>query len=141
MKTIRHLMILFAMILSPAFSRAQGTKEDYDRSARLRELTQGKVFKAAVDPHWFANNDRFWYRNDLPDKAREFILVDAVAGKREDAFDHEKLAAALAKQSGREVKATHLPFERIDFDGDAVHFRAFDKAWSFDRKTSALTLG
>jgi dipeptidyl aminopeptidase/acylaminoacyl peptidase len=126
-------------IVCPVIARAQGTKEDYERSARLYALTQNKVFKAAVEPHWFAGNDRFWYRNDLADKAREFVLVDAVAGQCGEAFDHEKLAAALAKQSGREVRPTHLPFDRIDFDGDAVRFTAFDKTWLFDRKTSALT--
>ncbi|MBI2949511.1 MAG: hypothetical protein HYY23_17885, partial [Verrucomicrobia bacterium] len=25
----------------------------------------GRVFKDRITPHWFANNTRFWYRNDL----------------------------------------------------------------------------
>jgi dipeptidyl aminopeptidase/acylaminoacyl peptidase len=134
-----YRFILVAAFLCPGLVRAQGTKEDYERSVRLRGLTQNKVFKTTVEPHWFAGNDRFWYRNDLPDEAREFVLVDAVAGKREAAFDHGKLAEALAKAAGKEVKPTHLPFERVEFDGDAVRFRAFGMSWSFDRKTAALS--
>ena len=59
--------------------------------------------KGGVTPHWFADNTRFWYVNNLRDGAREFILVDAVAGKREKAFDHEKLAAGSRKLSIRPI--------------------------------------
>src|SRR5205085_7629168 len=42
----------------------------------------GLVFKDHVTPNWFADNTRFWYRNDLAGGAREFILVDAARGVR-----------------------------------------------------------
>ncbi|MGH7973653.1 MAG: hypothetical protein ACREIC_33465, partial [Limisphaerales bacterium] len=54
------------------------------------------VYKARLNPHWFAEDTRFWYRNDLKDGAKEFILVDAKAGTRGPAFDQQKLAAALS---------------------------------------------
>ncbi len=31
------------------------------------------VFKGHITPNWFSNNTKFWYRNDLPGGAREFI--------------------------------------------------------------------
>src|SRR5262245_38063262 len=68
------------------------------------------VYKSSVTPHWFANETRFWYRNDLRGGAKEFILVDAEKGTRRPAFDHEKLAAALSKAAGEEFKADRLPF-------------------------------
>ena len=37
---------------------------------------RGKVVKTAVTPHWFGENNRFWYRNDLPDGEGEFVAVD-----------------------------------------------------------------
>ena len=40
------------------------------------------VFKMRIAPHWFDENNRFWYRNDLPGGAKEFILVDAKEGTR-----------------------------------------------------------
>jgi len=36
-----------------------------------------RVFRDRVAPHWFADNTRFWYRNDLRGSAKEFVLVDA----------------------------------------------------------------
>src|SRR5262245_60234691 len=69
----------------------------------LAALAQGtelnpppRLYRDKVEPHWFANDERFWYRNDLRDGAREFIVVDAGRGKREPAFDHE----AVARQIG-----------------------------------------
>ena len=50
----------------------------------------------------FNQNNRFWYCNDLGGGKREFILVDAEDGTRELAFDHVKLAAALAKASAEQ---------------------------------------
>src|SRR5215471_6266424 len=50
------------------------------------------VYKARINPHWFQNNTRFWYRNALRDGAREFIVVEAEKGARRPAFYDEKLA-------------------------------------------------
>ena len=27
-------------------------------------------------PHWFADNTKFWYRNELPGGQSEFIVID-----------------------------------------------------------------
>src|SRR3954468_22911270 len=87
--------------------------------------------KAQITPHWFADDTKMRYRNDLKDGKREFILVDAEAGKRELAFDHTKLPAGLAKAASIEVKADRLPFDSIAFSDDmkAVRFDAAGKAW------------
>ncbi len=92
------------------------------------------VYKSQVTPHWFPNNNRFWYRNDLKGGAKEFILVDAENGRRQAAFDHGKLAAALAKAAGQEITADKLPFAEIEFleEGKAVQFKAADKNWKCD---------
>ena len=134
----RLLSVAFALILAP-LAFAQGTAADYERSAKLFGLTQNKVFKARVEPHWSADGNRFWYRNDLADKAREFIVVDAIAGMRSPAFDHAKLAAVLAKAAAKDVRPSHLPFDALAFDGEVVRFVAFDKGWRFDPKTNELT--
>ncbi len=99
-----------------------------------------KVFKDRVNPHWLADNTRFWYRNDLAGGMREFILVNAVKGERRIAFDHARLAAALTKATGENHRATHLPLEELDFteDGAILRFRRKDKRWRCDLNTYAL---
>jgi hypothetical protein len=42
-----------------------------------------RVFKDRISPHWFANNTRFWYQNELPGGGKETVLVDAERGTRE----------------------------------------------------------
>src|SRR5207302_1480125 len=83
---------------------------------------------------WFATNTQFWYRNDLRDGAREFILVDAEKGRRRPAFDHARLAKALSTAAGKEFSADKLPFESIEFlqAGKSVRFEAAEKMWKCD---------
>ncbi len=146
MKTLRLIvtayLALAAIHLTGAATsgRAQGTRSDYERSSKLRDMARDKVFKTRVRPHWLADNSRFWYRNDLPEGAREFVLVSAVDGKRQPAFDHSKLARSLSEATGKEYRATHLPMDAIEFDqsGGAIGFRAADKNWKCDLKTYAL---
>ena len=113
---------------------AGGTAAGYERAAKLPERTRDKVFKAAVAAHWFAGGDRFWYRNDLADGEREFVLVDAVKGERKPAFDHERLAAALSKAAGKEFKANRLPIDDLAFAeaGEGFRFTAAGKRWKCD---------
>jgi dipeptidyl aminopeptidase/acylaminoacyl peptidase len=119
---------------------AQGTAADYERASRLPQLTRDKVFKARVEPHWFDGNNRFWYRNDLAGGKHDFVLVDAVRGTREPAFDHARLAVALHKATGRQVEADRLPFDRITplGAGDVIQLRAADLWWKYDRKNDFL---
>jgi dipeptidyl aminopeptidase/acylaminoacyl peptidase len=132
--------LLVAFWIAPAGAIfAQGTKADYERARTLRERTRGKVFKSSVTPHWFDDNNRFWYRNDLADDKREFIVVDAREGKRGAAFDHAALAEALAKATAKPHDAEKLPIERIFFAGTAIHFRATDKTWKFEPESNALS--
>jgi dipeptidyl aminopeptidase/acylaminoacyl peptidase len=130
------VLFLLLVICFPAAPNlpAQGTRADYERAAARRKLTENKVFKATVKPHWFADNTRFWYRNDLAEGAREFLLVDATNGLRRPAFDHQRLAAALAATTGQEVKPDHLPLEDLDFSArePLLTFRSGEKSWSCD---------
>ena len=99
------------------------------------------VYRDRVTPHWFAGDTKFWYRNDLKDRTKEFVLVDAEKGTRTPAFDHAKLAAALAKAADTEVRADRLPFDEIEFSEDVttVRFDAAGKRWKCDLATYTCT--
>ncbi|MHC4111249.1 MAG: DPP IV N-terminal domain-containing protein [Planctomycetota bacterium] len=131
LKTIIQAAVLAVSLFTGHIAIAQGRRSDYERANNLRKNTANKVFKQRVVPHWFAENNRFWYRNDLADEAREFILVNAETGTRRLAFNHERLAVALAKATGEEIQADRLPIDKIKFSesGTELLFRSQDKEW------------
>ncbi|HEY1859101.1 MAG TPA: DPP IV N-terminal domain-containing protein, partial [Gemmataceae bacterium] len=133
------VVVVWVVIASQA--RGQGTAADYERTANLRTLTQNKVFKAGVVPHWIGEEGRFWYRNELQGGEREFLLVDPLKCERRAAFDHERLAEGLTKATGKEVKANRLPIDRLEIAdrGEALWLTAGDKNWKCDLGSYTLT--
>lgn len=93
------------------------------------------VYRDHVEPHWYAGGTRFWYRNDLADGGREFVVVDAEHGLRRSAFDQAKVAAALAKILGRPVEARALPVDELEFAGDDVVILRGSSEWRLDLTT------
>jgi dipeptidyl aminopeptidase/acylaminoacyl peptidase len=98
------------------------------------------VYKAQITPHWFDGDSKFWYQNDLAGGKREFILVDAEQGKRELAFDHEKLAAALNEAGLADIRADRLSLDALEFRPaeHTIEFRSGGKDWRCDLKTYSL---
>src|SRR5258708_6487621 len=125
-----------------ALSPAETNTVTQQRRGRFSAPERG-VYKARITPHWFQDDARFWYRNDLKGNTKEFIVVDTAQGTRQPAFDHERLAAALSKAAGQEFKADLLPFQEIEFseDGKFVKFDAADKSWQCNLATYECTIG
>lgn len=108
-------------------------RADIARIDQFARAAEGKVYKARLAPHWLADKTRFWYRNDLPGQAREFILVDATKGERKPAFDHARLAAALSKVMGRTIPADRLPIDGLTFlDNGTLLLRGGSDLWKCD---------
>ncbi|MCA9266390.1 MAG: hypothetical protein KDA60_21170, partial [Planctomycetales bacterium] len=102
------------------------------------------VYKDRLQPHWLENGTQFWYRNDLRGNRREFIRVDAKSGKRERAFDHARLAAALTAIVANPeviVQPDQLPFDEISWaeDDKTIRFRALDGQWQCDLDSYVCT--
>ncbi|MCC9607230.1 DUF885 family protein [Blastopirellula sp. JC732] len=99
------------------------------------------AYKLEIRPHWFAGDAYCWYKNDLADGKSEYVLVDAEKGERRAAFDHARLATALAAAGVNNAAADRLPLQRLFFSDDAqqIFFQAGDKSWNCDLTTYALT--
>ena len=121
-------------------SRAE-VAASFVRSADYGELARQPVFKMHLEPHWFGDDTRFWYRNALAQGRQEFILVDAAKGVRVPAFDHARLAAALSSASGHSCEGERLPFDAIEYADDAqtVRFTADSVGWSCDLASYVCT--
>ena len=142
-----HHLLFVVLALSASHSleqqraEAQGTRADYERASRLRELTDNKVFRDRVRPHWFAEGTHFWYRVRTGSDRHEFVLVDVEAGTRRPAFDHERLATALAAAGCKNVSAQQLSIESlaIDLQEHSIRFRHGEKLWRCDLQTYQLS--
>jgi len=90
-----------------------------------------RVYHDRVTPHWFANDTRFWYRVTTGRDAYEFVLVDAEKGSRQLAFDHQRLADALAQAGVADCKPEKLPISDFEISdaGNMIRFRADGKNW------------
>ncbi|MEL6194934.1 MAG: prolyl oligopeptidase family serine peptidase [Bacteroidota bacterium] len=94
-----------------------------------------------IQVHWQEDNIHFWYRKDLKEEEREFILVNAQTGEKKAAFDHEMVAQLLGAPSRQ------LPFDQLKFPDDSgvIHLYAYDgKGWAFDpvkNEIQALEVG
>jgi len=133
-KTVIQITLLMALFLTARDVFAQGTRSDYERALNLRKITANKVFKQKVVPHWLSDNIQFWYRNDLADGVREYILVNAETGVRQQAFDQERLATKLTEVTGKDIQANRLPIENLNFDEELTElkFKSHGKWWKCD---------
>ena len=89
--------LLCLVLLALAFEGTSTFAQSSDASpADL--VYRDRVF---LNSNWFADADgitnRFWYRVNLADRQREFVLVDAGKGTREPAFDHARVATATVQ--------------------------------------------
>jgi dipeptidyl-peptidase-4 len=134
-------ILAFCLTMAALPVHGQGTAADYERSQKLPDLTRNKVFKDRVNPHWLSDKSRFWYRNDLPGEAREFIFVDAVKGERKPAFDHARLAAALTNATNKAHRGDRLAIDALDFsaDGNLLRFESGEIHWKCDLRSYTLS--
>lgn len=95
-----------------------------------------KVYRDKVEPHWFDENRKFWYRVDLSAGRKEFIVVDAEKGSRAPAFDHERVAKSLGAKLNKELDPARLPFDRLVFSEDGKKIALYGESnWNFDFET------
>ncbi len=127
-------LVAGVVVMAPAFGQDTAgrvvTAADYERAEQfLGTNTSPLVLRAGVTPNWLPD-ERFWYRVTT-ERGTEFILVDPSGGARGPAFDHGRLAEALADATGEPYAAFDLPFFRIEFTVDmaAVRLAAAGRGW------------
>ena len=102
--------------------------------ASLSAISHANVYKSKINPQWSEDNSHFWYRNDLPKGAREFIFVDVEKGERRLAFNHKKLAESLSSITKAKTVSSNLPIDRLNFDvkKEELYFQAMGRTYKCD---------
>ncbi len=136
-KTLLTAVLLGTMIAMTATSAADDLAEAhpllpaYERAAAAQAHIEDKwVLNQTVHPRWI-DASTFWYQRQTPGGS-EYILVDAERREKRPAFDHNALAASLAKATGKEIDAAELPMTGTEIDATAVTFTAFGRFWKFE---------
>jgi dipeptidyl-peptidase 4 len=131
-RTLRSIFVVSAAMCLLPHGFAQGTAEDYQRARNfLYGNLHHSIYVADVSAHWIDKTNRFWYHKVSP-SGSEFIVVDAERNTAGPAFDHAKVATAVASATKREVSASDLPFDDIEFseDGKSIHFNFDEARWT-----------
>jgi len=131
---------LFTIVLVslPVVLFARGEPADYERAAKLREKLSPLALNIIDQSGWIEKTPRLWYRKSVKG-GFEFNVVDAATATKTIAFDHERLAVALAKVIEDKVDPNNLPFRSIEFteDSKSVEFNVGDSKYSCDLTTYA----
>lgn len=72
-----------------------------------------------IIPFWQEDKTSFYYRKNLADRNWEYVYVNPVAGTKKIAFDHSKLAQALATSTGKKQDASRLRINEMFFNKNA----------------------
>jgi dipeptidyl aminopeptidase/acylaminoacyl peptidase len=124
MRLYKTFLLAASLCLLPSAPvLAQATVQDYVRAMGLREKYQGLAIHVTDAPRWIEQTNRFYYRRTVKG-GHEWILVDGETRAKQPAFDHAKLAAAIASATGRKATPTELPFTTFTFvdGGKAIEF-------------------
>jgi len=134
-------LTLAALLLAGAGNLvAQGTVEDYKRAYSLRgKFTSDKVYYSGVSPRWIGDTHTFWYVRHTPEGDR-YVKVDADKQTRTDLFNHDKLATALAKSTGRKVDGKRLNLQSLSVNErqDTLRFQYDGKNFAYAIKKNRL---
>jgi dipeptidyl-peptidase-4 len=110
--------VLFSAVFVAAPKITLGQTVDYQRAEQmltwnaLRNVTGDQV-----NPTWYPDSTRFWYRVMTP-RGFEFVTVNPKTGSRALLFDNGRLAAALTRVADTVVVGTKLPFQTIAFENE-----------------------
>ena len=138
MKRLLPILVLFLTLSAAAQQRApreprKVTKANYGLAARFSQKRIGQmVYTTKVTPHWFANDDRFWYSYKTA-QGTKYYLVDPASGRKSEIFDMERLAMQITEITRDPYDAQHLPL-RLELKKDK--YFQFDITSKTEKKDS-----
>jgi hypothetical protein len=132
--SMRFVMALLTVLLAPSLSAQKVyTAQDYKQAERWLSPNTRPLMRHTVRDITYLKDGRVFYRD-----GDVYLVANPAKATKVAAFDNEKLAAALRKASGRDVKSANIIVETYTPDvtgsgftvdlGRVVCARARDKA-------------
>ena len=97
----------------------QLTAADYDRAARFLPWDKARlILDDDIGATWIGETGLLWYK--MTDEGGwRYVIADPARNARRPAFDHVRIAAALAAASGQPVDAAHIPVSNLQWPSGA----------------------
>jgi hypothetical protein len=137
-RTIIGLLFLIVALV-PSLVWGQARRADYEQATGLRAKLSPLALNIVDRGGWVGKTSRYWYRKSVAG-GFEFWVADAASREKTIAFDHARLAAALATASGEKAEALKLPFNAITFaeDEKSVEFLTAGVRYTCDLRSKAF---
>jgi len=121
MKTKLTILNLIAALLfiscTEKTNKEAITAQDYENATKHFSSYMNNFVFNTIKGSWQDNNT-YVYSKKLEDGGSEFVKVDAASGEKSVAFDHFKLAEALANIIEGDISPTSLPFSTFNYTDD-----------------------
>ena len=126
---LRGAACAFLLASAPVLAQTpQVTGADYARAeAMLAHKTAPLVDHALASITWL-DDGTVWFK-DHDASGDHYRRYEIASGKTSALFDHERLAAALSKASGKPVRADKLPVSEYEEAGDGFIVKAGDQRY------------
>jgi dipeptidyl-peptidase 4 len=96
------------------------------------------VVPGRVRPTWISGTDRFWYESKT-EAARGYVVVDPIAGSRDQVFEPKQAAEAFAAALGQPLEPDALPIRGLEMrDGEPIRLHAYGRCWLWDPSTATV---
>ncbi|TYP92206.1 Dipeptidyl aminopeptidase/acylaminoacyl peptidase [Fodinibius salinus] len=147
MKKLLLTVVLLSITVVPSFALQQSqeqdvTIDDYERAEQfLGKNTSAKVYNRVMGQSW-SSGDILIYNTRTPE-GKIYYKVNPQTGKKEKAFDHQRLAESLAEVTSQEIESEKLRLRSVTLTdgGKKLRYRLFGKRYETnlsDYKTKKL---
>ena len=115
METISRLILAAILFFfSVTDSLSQMSADIYKKADDLAKVTADKVYYGNVRPVWIGKTNSFLYENLTP-SGTEFMIVDAEKLTKKKAFNQERFAESLGRETGKKFEQGKLPIRNLVF--------------------------
>ncbi len=128
---------LVLLALSCPVAWGGGSKEDYERADTLVRRYEGRVLNEELELTW-VDAERAVYRRQMSSDAWQWMLVDAEAGTRAEAFDHAAVARKFAKILGSSADRGRIRLTPLEVKDGRLLVLSGARALAIDLATSAV---
>ncbi|WP_162342884.1 S9 family peptidase [Cyclobacterium salsum] len=133
---IYSLLATLPFLILPWTGYGQGSLEDYQRAAAVKEAYKDKVYHSPRGIQWQEENV-LTYSVRTTEGIR-YLKIDPDGKEKAPLFDHFLLAKALADSTGREYSERELKLTDIKLEKGKIQFKIQGLVWEWDKEQRRL---